>query len=97
VKTSDQQVAVNLAKYFMKTLVETIEKEFDTDIMITELETLKGCIDELNCCFLNETEVSEFSEKMLKLLKSSDEKKAHSKDYLNEGEDVDEEDAEMIG
>ncbi len=54
VKTSDPQSAIQLAKYFMETLVSTIEKEFDTQTMITELETLKNCIEELNSSFLNE-------------------------------------------
>lgn len=54
IKTSDQAVAVQLARHFMETLVTTIEKEFDTDIMIVELETLKSVIEELDLCFLNQ-------------------------------------------
>ena len=56
----------------METLVTTIEKEFDSDIMIVELETLKSVIDELDLCFLTQDEVKGFSEKMLNLLKNSD-------------------------
>ena len=37
VKPTNQTIAVNLSKYFMDTLVSTIEKEFDTETMITEL------------------------------------------------------------
>lgn len=37
IKTSNQTLAVQLARHFMATLVTTIEREFDTDIMITEL------------------------------------------------------------
>lgn len=86
---SDQAVAVQLARHFMETLVTTIEKEFDTDIMIVELETLKSVIEELDLCFLNQDEVKGFSEKMLNLLKSSDEKKTSSRNIFN-AEEVDE-------
>jgi hypothetical protein len=37
VKTENQPLAVNLAKLFMATLVETMEKEYDSDIVIVEL------------------------------------------------------------
>ena len=33
-----------MAKYFMETLVGSIEKEFDTDVMIVQLETLKNVL-----------------------------------------------------
>lgn len=75
IKTSNQPVAIQLARHFMSTLVTTIEREFDTDIMIVELETLKSVIEELDLCFLAQEEVKAFSEKMLNLLKLSDEKK----------------------
>lgn len=74
----------------MSTLVTTIEREFDTDIMIVELETLKRVIEELDLCFLAQEEVKAFSEKMLNLLKLSDEKKTTSK-TIAQDEDVDEE------
>lgn len=80
----------------MSTLVTTIEREFDSDIMIVELETLKSVIEELDLCFLNQEEVKAFSEKMLNLLKLSDEKKITSKNIAQD-EDVDEEEKEIIG
>ena len=45
----------------MGTLVETIEKEYDSEIVIVELETLKSILEELGICFLSEVEVKEFS------------------------------------
>lgn len=54
IKTSNQPVAIQLARHFMATLVTTVEREFDTDIMIVELETLKSVIEELDLCFLNQ-------------------------------------------
>ena len=95
VKTENQPLAVNLAKLFMGTLVETMEKEYDSQIVIVELETLKSVLEELGLCFLNEQEIKDFSEKMLKLLKDADEKKVLSKEGLN-GEDIDEEEKEMV-
>lgn len=56
--------------------------------MIVELETLKSVLEELGLCFLNEQEIKDFSEKMLKLLKDADEKKVLNKESLNE--DLDE-------
>jgi hypothetical protein len=79
----------------MGTLVETMEKEYDSQIVIVELETLKSVLEELGLQFLNEQEIKDFSEKMLKLLKSADEKKVLSKEGLNE-EDLDEEEKEMV-
>jgi hypothetical protein len=79
IKITNQPVAIQLARHFMSTLVTTIEREFDTDIMIVELETLKSVIEELDLCFLSQEEVKAFSEKMLNLLKLSDEKKTTSK------------------
>lgn len=38
----------------MATLVETIEKEYDSEIVIVELETLKNVLEELGMCFLSE-------------------------------------------
>jgi predicted ATP-grasp superfamily ATP-dependent carboligase len=67
-----------------------MEKEYDSQIVIVELETLKSVLEELGNPFLNEQEIKDFSEKMLKLLKSSDEKKVISKEGLNE-EELDEE------
>ena len=71
-----------------------MENEFDSDIVIVELETLKSVLEELGLCFLNEEEIKEFSEKMLKLLKNSDEKKVLNKQSLSE--DLDEEEKEMV-
>ncbi len=88
-KATNQELAIQLARHFMATLVTTIEREFDTDIMIVELETLKNVIEELGLCFLSQVEVKEFSEKMLNLLKNSDEKKSTTKKIAQE-EDVDE-------
>lgn len=96
IKTTNQPVAIQLARHFMSTLVTTIEREFDTDIMIVELETLKCVIEELDLCFLAQEEVKAFSEKMLNLLKLSDEKKTTSKNIAQD-EDVDEEEKEIIG
>ncbi len=61
VKTENSGLAVTLAKHFMGTLVETIEKEYDSNIVIVELETLKNIIEELGMCFLSEDEVKKFS------------------------------------
>lgn len=47
-------------------------------------------------CFLAQEEVKAFSEKMLNLLKLSDEKKTTSKNIAQD-EDVDEEEKEIIG
>lgn len=58
-----------------------------------ELETLKNILEELGICFLSETEVKEFSEKMLDLLKNSDEKKRNTKEALA---DLDEEEKEIV-
>jgi hypothetical protein len=84
VKTENPALAVDLAKVFMGTLVETMEKEYDSQIVIVELETLKSVLEELGIQFLNEQEIKDFSEKMLKLLKSADEKKVISKEGLNQ-------------
>lgn len=42
-----------MTKYFMKTLVETIEKESDPSIVCIELDTLKCVIDDLSIPFLS--------------------------------------------
>jgi hypothetical protein len=84
VKTENPALAVELAKVFMGTMVETMEKEYDSQIVIVELETLKSVLEELGIQFLNEQEIKDFSEKMLKLLKSADEKKVISKEGLNQ-------------
>lgn len=88
VKGENSALAVSLAKLFMATLVETMEREYDSQIVIVELETLKSVLEELGLCFLNEQEIKDFSEKMLKLLKDADEKKVLNKESLNE--DLDE-------
>lgn len=45
---------------------------------------MKSVLEELGLCFLNEQEIKDFSEKMLKLLKDADEKKVLNKESLNE-------------
>jgi hypothetical protein len=45
VKASNPATAVNLAKLFMGTLVETMEREYDSQIVIVELETLKNVLE----------------------------------------------------
>ena len=45
VKTENSALAVDLAKVFMGTLVETMEKEYDSQIVIVELETLKSVLE----------------------------------------------------
>lgn len=88
VKGENSALAVSMAKLFMATLVETMEREYDSQIVIVELETLKSVLEELGLCFLNEQEIKDFSEKMLKLLKDADEKKVLNKESLND--DLDE-------
>lgn len=69
VKDTDQASAVNMTKFFMGILVKTIESDSTSETAIIEIETLKSVIEELDLCFLNEQELSQFSEKVLKMLK----------------------------
>lgn len=46
-----------MTKYFMSTLVETIEKESDPSIICFELDTLKNVIEDLDMTFLSSTEI----------------------------------------
>lgn len=46
-----------MTKYFMATLVETIEKETDPNIVCIELETLKSVIEDLGMSFLSSSEI----------------------------------------
>ena len=43
-----------MTKFFMETLVATIEKESDSAVMIVQLSTLKEVIEDLDMTFLNE-------------------------------------------
>jgi len=52
IKLSNKDAAINMTKYFMKTLVETIEKESDPNIICVELDTLKSVVEDLDLCFL---------------------------------------------
>lgn len=54
IKTSNPQGAVQMTKFFMETLVATIEKESDSAVMIVQLSTLKEVIEDLDMTFLNE-------------------------------------------
>lgn len=57
-----------MTKYFMATLVETIEKENDPNIVCIQLETLKSVIEDLGMPFLSSSEIEQFSKKMLTML-----------------------------
>ena len=57
IKETNKEGAVAMTKYFMKTLVETIEKESDPTIICFELETLKDCISDLGFSFLTAQEL----------------------------------------
>lgn len=67
-KNSNQEAAINMTKYFMTTLIEVIEKESDPKIIVVELEALQSVIEDLNLRFLSESEIQEFSKKMLTML-----------------------------
>lgn len=57
IKGTNKEGAINMTKYFMKTLVETIEKESDPSIVCIELDTLKCVIDDLSIPFLSAQEI----------------------------------------
>ena len=74
-KSTNPQTAIDLTKYFMNTLVITIEKELDPEVIFIEVQTLKGVIEDLDMCFLNEEEISHFFGKILTILKKSEDTK----------------------
>lgn len=51
-KPSNPQTAVDMTKYFMDTLVVTIEKESDPEVIIFQLETLSHIIEDIDMAFL---------------------------------------------
>lgn len=75
IKNTSPEGAINMTKFFMKTLVETIEKESDPTIICVELETLKSVIEDLNLAFLSSVEIEEFSKKMLTMLNDCEKNK----------------------
>ena len=80
----------------METLIKTIEKESDPEIICIELDTLKSVIEDLDLCFLNENEISAFTEKILKILNDSEESKNVTNKYMKADEDLDEEDKQLF-
>lgn len=64
-----------LAKRFIEILIEATEKEFETDVVIDEIESLKEIIVKLDCRFLNSQELSAFSERIIKMLMTSEQRK----------------------
>jgi hypothetical protein len=75
VKLVDTDAACSLAKHFIEVLIDAAEKEFDTDLVIAEIEALKEIIVKLDVRFLNAQDLSAFSERIIKLLMVSDERK----------------------
>lgn len=87
-----------MTKFFMETLVSTIEKESDSSVIIVQLETLKNVIDDLNMSFLSQPEISAFSEKVLKMLNDAEKNKSEVKKFKADQptEDLDDEDHEIF-
>lgn len=95
VKLVNPDAAFNLAKNFIRILIEASEKEFETDVVIDEIESLKEIVIKLDCRFLNSQELSEFSERIIKLLMTSDERK-QTNAKMKQDEELEPEENELI-
>jgi hypothetical protein len=95
VKLVDNDAACNLARKFIEILIEASEKEFETDVVIDEIEALKDIIVKLDVRFLTAQELSTFSERIIKLLVVSDERK-QSTTKMKQDEELEPEDNELI-
>jgi hypothetical protein len=95
VKLVNPEASFNLAKKFIEILIEASEKEFETDVVIDEIESLKEIIVKLDARFLNSQELSAFSERIIKLLMTSDERK-QTNTKMKQDEELEPEENELI-
>lgn len=91
----DPQAACRMAKVFFGLLIEAAEKEFDTELITDEVDTLKDITEKLDMRFLTPAELSELSERIIKLLITSDERKKVNADMKKE-EELEPEENELI-
>jgi hypothetical protein len=83
------QETVTLAKLLFPVVWEALQREFDTDVSIAQLQTLKAIIETPNCVFFSQAEIQLIGEGTIKLLdKALNEKSpADTQDSDSEGED----------
>jgi hypothetical protein len=86
VKGVDGAKACRMAKVFFGLLIETAEHELDTELVTDEVETLKDITQKLDMRFLTSSELSELTERIIKLLITSDERKKVNADMKKEEE-----------
>ena len=65
------------------------EAEFDADVIISQVESLKDIVNLVDAVFLSPENLNELSEKVVKLLMDSDKRKAQNEDIAKE-EEIDE-------
>jgi hypothetical protein len=96
VKTTGQQAPlIQGAKYFLGVILEAAQKEFDPEVIIEQVDCLKGIINTVDIPFMVSQELNELSDKVFKLLLESDQRKAENENIAKE-EDCDDDEKDLI-
>lgn len=95
VRLVDPEAACRLSKVFFKLLIEAAENEFDTEVITHEINTLKEITEKMNMRFMAANELSELTERIIKLLGTSDERKQVNAS-IKLGEELEPEENELI-
>ncbi len=77
------QDAQKLVRLFMETITRAAETEFDAELVQAQIYAMKECLETQlpNGSFLTAQEVNQLSEKVLRLLMQSDQRKSKNEEY----------------
>ena len=95
VKNKEPQKLSNIVRLFLNVLWNSASSEFEAEVIVDQITSMKDCLDEVGGKFLSSEEINEISQNLIKLLMESDKRKLENEKYKSE-EDVDEEEIEML-
>jgi len=95
VKNKEPQKVSNIVRLFLNVLWNSASSEFEAEVIVDQITSMKDCLNEVGVKFLANEEINEISQNLIKLLMESDKRKLENEKYKTE-EEVDEEEIEML-
>ncbi|EGR29723.1 importin 5, putative [Ichthyophthirius multifiliis] len=89
----EPHIQQNIVRYFIGILWDAANKEYDSEVMIAQINAMKSCIENTGD-FMTSEELVNLSQKTVKLLLDSDKRKAESEKWKTEQE-VDDDEKEI--
>ena len=94
IKDNNAASGIAYAKSFLSILTEACFDEYDTDLLINELDCMKEIFDVIDSKFFDEAELKVYSEQIIKILVKSDERKNET--HTLSAEELEDDEKELL-